>query len=94
MFFTLEPLATEALGELRLLGWQPRQLDAWWPGVTDTPLVSLLLYLLLFDFVDAPSGFAPENGHSDRHCQADKCESGHREGRYQIGGMTDGSRNR
>ena len=52
MFFTLEPLATEALGELRLLGWQPRQLDAWWPGVTDIPLVSLLLYLLLFDFVD------------------------------------------
>ena len=52
MFFTLEPLATEALGELRLLGWQPRQLDAWWPGVTDIPVVSLLLYLLLFDFVD------------------------------------------
>ncbi|MEI6028096.1 MAG: sterol desaturase family protein [Betaproteobacteria bacterium] len=52
MFFTLEPLATEALGEMRLLGWQSRQLDAWWPGVTDIPVVSLLLYLLLFDFVD------------------------------------------
>ena len=52
MFFTLEPLADEVMGELRMLGFQPRQLDAWWPGVSDTPLVSLLLYLLLFDFVD------------------------------------------
>ncbi len=52
MFFTLEPLADVVMGELRMLGFQPRQLDAWWPGVSDTPLVSLLLYLLLFDFVD------------------------------------------
>jgi sterol desaturase/sphingolipid hydroxylase (fatty acid hydroxylase superfamily) len=39
-------------GELRLLGWQPLQIDAVWPGITDGALVSFLLYLVLFDFVD------------------------------------------
>jgi sterol desaturase/sphingolipid hydroxylase (fatty acid hydroxylase superfamily) len=52
MFFTLEPLADAAAGQLRLWGWQPWQIDTWWPGVSDTALVSFLQYLLLFDFVD------------------------------------------
>ena len=33
-------------------GWKTLQLDALWPGVSDLPVVSLLLYLLVFDFVD------------------------------------------
>jgi sterol desaturase/sphingolipid hydroxylase (fatty acid hydroxylase superfamily) len=52
MFFTQEPLVWELLGELRLLGVRPWQLDSLWPGVTDVALVSFVLYLLLFDFVD------------------------------------------
>lgn len=52
LFFTLEPLAWALIGELRLLGVRPWQLDALWPGVTDTALLSFVLYLLLFDFVD------------------------------------------
>ena len=52
MFFTLEPLVFELLGELRMAGMQPWQLDALWPGVTDTALLSFALYLLLFDLVD------------------------------------------
>ena len=52
MFFTLEPLVWELLGELRLWGVRPWQLDALWPGVTDVAWVSFVLYLLLFDFVD------------------------------------------
>ena len=52
MFFTLEPLVWELLGELRLWGVRPWQLDTLWPGVTDVAWVSFVLYLLLFDFVD------------------------------------------
>jgi sterol desaturase/sphingolipid hydroxylase (fatty acid hydroxylase superfamily) len=52
MFFTLEPLVWELVGELRLWGVRPWQLDALWPGVTDVAWVSFVLYLLLFDFVD------------------------------------------
>jgi sterol desaturase/sphingolipid hydroxylase (fatty acid hydroxylase superfamily) len=52
MFFTLDALVFDVNGELRLLGWQPLQIDALWPGVTDGALVSFLLYLVLFDFVD------------------------------------------
>ena len=52
MFFTVEEWAFEAAGSLRLLGWQPWQPDQLWPGVTDLPWVSLLIYLLIFDLVD------------------------------------------
>ena len=52
MFFTLEPLVWELVGELRLWGVRPWQLDALWPRVTDVAWVSFVLYLLLFDFVD------------------------------------------
>lgn len=52
MFFTLEPLATAGVAQLRQWGWQPWQADGWWPGVSDAPLLSFVIYLVLFDFVD------------------------------------------
>ena len=52
LFFTVTPLWDGLFGMLRTHGWQTWQLDALWPGVTDQPLISLLLYLLVFDCVD------------------------------------------
>jgi sterol desaturase/sphingolipid hydroxylase (fatty acid hydroxylase superfamily) len=52
MFFTVGELAIQLAAALRLQGWSPWQLDALWPGVTDAPLASFLLYLVVFDFVD------------------------------------------
>lgn len=52
MFFTLTPLLDDFFGMLRVLGLGTLHLDDLWPGVTDRALVSLLLYLLLFDFLD------------------------------------------
>jgi sterol desaturase/sphingolipid hydroxylase (fatty acid hydroxylase superfamily) len=51
MFFSIEPLWDGLASELRLAGLQTWQLDAIWPGVTDIAWVSLLLYLVVFDFV-------------------------------------------
>jgi len=64
MFFTLDTLAFDLTGKLRLFGWQPWQLDALWPGVTDTAVASFLIYLLVFDLVDylihrGQHGFGP-----------------------------------
>ncbi|MHA7601482.1 sterol desaturase family protein [Alicycliphilus sp. T452] len=52
LFFMAEPLWDGLFGTLRTHGWRTFQLDALWPGVTDRSLASLLLYLLVFDFVD------------------------------------------
>jgi sterol desaturase/sphingolipid hydroxylase (fatty acid hydroxylase superfamily) len=52
LFFTLTPLLDDFFGTLRVLGLGTLHLDDLWPGVTDQALVSLLLYLLLFDFLD------------------------------------------
>ncbi len=52
LFFAVTPLWDGLFGVLRTHGWTTWQLDALWPGVTDLPLVSLLLYLLVFDLVD------------------------------------------
>lgn len=52
LFFTLTPLMDELFGLLRVAGLPTWHLDDLWPGVTDQPLVSLLLYLLAFDFLD------------------------------------------
>ncbi len=52
LFFTLEPLWTDLVGSLRLAGVPAFSVDQLWPGVTDLPLVSFVLYLLLFDLVD------------------------------------------
>jgi len=52
LFFTLDPLFDQGLGALRVAGWQTFQLDAIWPGVTDLPWGSWLLYLVVLDFVN------------------------------------------
>jgi sterol desaturase/sphingolipid hydroxylase (fatty acid hydroxylase superfamily) len=52
LFLSIDPLWDLAIGKLRLWGMPTFSLDAIWPGVTDVALVSLLLYLVLFDAVD------------------------------------------
>lgn len=52
LFFSVEPLWDSLFGALRIQGLSTFQLDGLWPGVTDRPLVSLLLYLLVFDCAD------------------------------------------
>jgi len=52
MFALFTPLYDWIEGELRLWGVSRVNVDQAWPGVTDQPLVSLLIYLVLFDFVD------------------------------------------
>lgn len=51
LFFTLEPWFDEAFGALRTAGYGTFHLDQVWPGVTDHAVVSLLIYLVVFDFV-------------------------------------------
>ncbi|MDI9333234.1 MAG: sterol desaturase family protein [Cytophagales bacterium] len=57
MFLSLEPLLDEAFGMLRsgsfgIISLGTFQLDQLWPSVTDNAVVSLLLYLVVFDFLD------------------------------------------
>ncbi|RZK99356.1 MAG: fatty acid hydroxylase family protein [Rubrivivax sp.] len=56
MFFSVEPLLDEVFGSARVQGIDGIQLDTliahWWPGVSDTAVVSFMLYLLVFDLVD------------------------------------------
>ena len=51
LFFTLAPWFDEMFGALRTAGYGTFHLDQLWPGVTDTAVVSLLIYLILFDFI-------------------------------------------
>ena len=51
-FFTLEPLLETLIGEWRTAGYGSFHLEDVWPGVTDTPLLSFLLYLVVFDFIN------------------------------------------
>ena len=51
LFFLVDPLWDRMVGALRLHGFHAWQLDTLWPGVTDIAWVSLLLYLVVFDFV-------------------------------------------
>ena len=51
LFLTLDPLFDEAFGALRTAGIGTFHLDQLWPGVTDIAIVSLLIYLVVFDFV-------------------------------------------
>ncbi|WP_029524260.1 sterol desaturase family protein [Polaromonas glacialis] len=51
LFFTLDPWFDAAFGALRTAGYGTFHLDQLWPGVTDMAVVSLLIYLLVFDFV-------------------------------------------
>jgi sterol desaturase/sphingolipid hydroxylase (fatty acid hydroxylase superfamily) len=52
MFFSFDALFEQGLGWLRGRGLPTWHLDQVWPGVTDQALVSFLLYLLVFDFVN------------------------------------------
>lgn len=52
MFFSLEPLFDDLFGELRVLGVGTFHLDQVWPGVTDLAVVSFIIYLVAFDFVN------------------------------------------
>lgn len=51
LFFTLEPWFDELFGMARTAGFGTYHLDQVWPGVTDNALVSLVIYLVVFDFV-------------------------------------------
>ncbi|MEO7399398.1 MAG: sterol desaturase family protein [Polaromonas sp.] len=51
LFFTLDPWFDEAFGALRTAGYGTFHLDQFWPGVSDNALVSLLIYLVAFDFI-------------------------------------------
>jgi len=51
MFFLLEPVIDGLLGQLSVWGWVAPQIDDLWPGVTDQPLLSFVLYLLAFDLI-------------------------------------------
>jgi len=52
MFFTLDPWVDSAMGILRSHGLPTLQLDDVWPGLTDLPWVSMLVYLVVFDFLN------------------------------------------
>jgi sterol desaturase/sphingolipid hydroxylase (fatty acid hydroxylase superfamily) len=52
VFFLLDPLFDAFTSELRLLGISQFNLEPLWPGVTDIPLVSFLVYLIVLDFFD------------------------------------------
>ena len=51
LFLTLDPWFDEAFGALRTAGYGTFHLDQLWPGITDNAIVSLLIYLVVFDFV-------------------------------------------
>jgi sterol desaturase/sphingolipid hydroxylase (fatty acid hydroxylase superfamily) len=50
LFFSVAPWFDALFGTLRVAGWETFHLDAVWPGVTDQPVASLLIYLLAIDF--------------------------------------------
>jgi sterol desaturase/sphingolipid hydroxylase (fatty acid hydroxylase superfamily) len=52
MFFALDPLFDDALGAVRSAGWGTFHLDQLWPGVTDVPWVTLVIYLVVLDLVE------------------------------------------
>lgn len=52
VFLLLTPLFEQVTQGLRMLHFTPLALDNLWPGVTDVPLVSFLMYLVVLDFVD------------------------------------------
>lgn len=52
LYFTLLPLSLSVIGWLHVQGVALAPVDQIWPGVTDRAWVSLIIYLLIFDFVD------------------------------------------
>ncbi len=51
LFFTLEPWFDDLFGMARTAGYGTFHLDQLWLGVTDNAVVSLLIYLVVFDFI-------------------------------------------
>lgn len=52
MFFSFDALFDQGLGWLRAQGLPTWHLDQVWPGVSDQALVSFVIYLLVFDFLN------------------------------------------
>jgi len=52
VFWLITPLFDALEAWLRLLGLSRMNIDQIWPGVTDRPLVSFLIYLVVLDLVD------------------------------------------
>ncbi|MDR3368140.1 sterol desaturase family protein [Rhodoferax sp.] len=50
LFFTLQPMYDSLQEWLRLRDIDNLNLESLWPGISDRPLVSFLLYLVVFDF--------------------------------------------
>jgi sterol desaturase/sphingolipid hydroxylase (fatty acid hydroxylase superfamily) len=63
LFFTLAPVVDSAIGVLRGHGLPTLQLDGLWPGITDNPWASLLMYLVVFDLLNY--GFHRAQHHFD-----------------------------
>lgn len=51
LFVMVDPLFDALFGALRTVGFGTWHLDQVWPGVTDHAVVSLLIYLVLFDLL-------------------------------------------
>ena len=52
LFFSIDPLWDTVMGKLHVWGFPAFHLDDIWPGVTDNAWISLVLYLLVFDFLE------------------------------------------
>lgn len=52
VFFLVEPVVDALFGALRVAGFGTFHVDQLWPGVTDRPLVSFAIYLVVFDFAE------------------------------------------
>jgi sterol desaturase/sphingolipid hydroxylase (fatty acid hydroxylase superfamily) len=54
MFFVFQPVLDDLFSWLRLSDWNVGavHLDQMLPGLTDGPIASLLIYLIVFDFID------------------------------------------
>ncbi len=52
LFFTIDPWVDDRLGEMRTAGFGTFHLEDVWPGVTDGPWTSFLIYLVVFDFLN------------------------------------------
>lgn len=52
VFAVVRPLLDALESQLRWWGLSRVNIDQIWPGVTDTPLISFVMYLVVLDFVD------------------------------------------
>lgn len=52
IFFVLDPVTDRLTALLHLQGFKPFNLENLWPGLTDVPLATFLLYLVVLDFFD------------------------------------------